>query len=209
MTPQRILMSPEAGVEGVPTLEELVTIPLAELEALRSSAEQAAASSASAAEAEERLRLSERRFDDELSERSRKAEEWERACKGALKEKELAAALAGRSLVPGAAPQLVRLWRDELEVIDDAGRLRVSDRDGRTVSEAVGAWLSSADYAHFSRPTSRGGTAPPGDARSTAPGSAPCPARNLGEVALNRWREAARADHSPAGGPIGLGRRLS
>ncbi len=175
MTPQRILKSPEAGVEGVPTLEETITIPLAELEALRASAEQASASEASAAEARERLRLVERRFDDELSERSRKAEEWERACKGALKEKELAAALSGRSLVPGAAPQLVKLWREELEVIDDGGRLRVSTRDGRNVSDAVGAWLSDAEYAHFSRPTSRGGTAPPGDARSKAPGPPPSP----------------------------------
>src|SRR3954470_11845632 len=66
-----------------------------------------------------------------------KAAEWERAFKSALRDRELATALAGRPLVPGAVPQLIKLWRDEFDVHEDRGEFKVSARDGRGVGQAV------------------------------------------------------------------------
>jgi hypothetical protein len=211
MTPYRILLNPDDGGEGELASDPMVSIPASELDALRLAASGPArpadAGAGAGAEAEERLRAIERRYDEELSRLARKAEQWEGACKAALREKELAAALAGRPLVPGAATQLIKLWRDELSVIDEADGPRVTSRDGRPVAEAVASWLSGPEYAHFSRPSSRGGTTPPGDSRST--GSAPprSTPRTLGDAVLDRWRVASQASRHDPAGPIGLARR--
>lgn len=215
MTLYRILHDPGADAAGsAPTPEpagadapaeadaDLVSLPRAELEALRAAA---SASASRTLEADDRLRRQAERHAEELAAKERRLADWERSCKAALREKELATALAGRPLVPGGAAQLVSLWRDELEVIDEAGRLRVVSRDGKPVAEAVAAWLGSPEYAHFCRASSRGGTAAPGDARSAAPGPPPGPPKTLGEAALLRWREAAAGPGPEA--PIGLGRR--
>ncbi|RUL89606.1 hypothetical protein [Tautonia sociabilis] len=207
MTPHRILLNPEAGeggaTAGAATAREAGPGPEAPDPGSASDPSPADASRA----AEERLRTLERRFDEERSRLARKAEDWERACKTALKEKELAAALAGRPLVRGAAAQLIALWRDELEVVDEADRLRVRSRDGRSVEDAVASWLAGPDYSHFVRPASRGGTAPPGDSRSASSAPAASPPRTLGETVLQQWREAVQASRRELGVPIGLGRR--
>ncbi|QDV38274.1 hypothetical protein [Tautonia plasticadhaerens] len=207
MTLYRILLNPDQGEGGEPAGDEMVSISASELEALRLASGGAARPSDAAAEAEDRLREAERRHDEELSRLAKKAERWEGAFKAALKEKELAAALAGRPLVPGAAAQLIKLWREELSVVDEADGPRVAARDGRPVAEAVASWLSGPEYAHFSRAGSRGGTAPPGDSRSSATGPQPSPPRTLGEAVLDRWREAAQAARRDPAAPIGLGRR--
>lgn len=211
MTLYRILLNPDQGGEGELAGDEMVSIPAEELAALRLAASGASrpsdAEAEAEAEAEERLRATERRYDEELSRLAKKAERWEGAFKAALKEKELAAALAGRPLVPGAASQLIKLWREELSIVDEAEGPRVASRDGRSVAEAVSSWLSSPEYAHFSRAASRGGTAPPGDTRSAATAPSPPPPRTLGEAVLDRWREAAQAARRDPAAPIGLGRR--
>lgn len=207
----RILLDPEPIDEGSPVVEEMIQISSTELKALRDAIAKAAmdaeAGSRAAVRAAERNQADDHLRDEEITRATRKAEDWERAFKAATREKELASALAGRSLVQGAAPQLIKLWRDELEVIDEGGTLKVVSRDGRPVIEAVNSWLTSAEYAHFSRPSSRGGTTPPGDSRSTAmPPSAPSP-KNLGEAVLMRWRDAIHASRQDPGAAIGLGRR--
>jgi len=146
---------------------------------------------------------------EQLEQRDRKAQEWERAYKAVLKEKELATALSGRALVPGGAAQLIKLWRDDLEVIDENGRTRVTARDGRGVEQAVAAWLASPEYAHFLRPSSMGGTTPRGDSRTARPGAPPSPPNNLGEAVLRRWRQEAAATPANGDDAIGLGRRSS
>src|SRR5205823_1195055 len=120
--------------------DDLVTIPRSELLALRASRER-----------QEELAC-------EASDRARKASDWERACKEAIRDRELATALAGRPLVPGSASQLIQLWRDDFDVIEVAGELRAVSRDGRPVMKAVIDRLSEPEYAHFSPPTSRGGS---------------------------------------------------
>ena len=85
----------------------------------------------------------------------------ERAYEAALVDRELLAALAGRPLVESATPQLLKLWRDEVETYQEGGELKVrSRRDGQAVHAAVDDWLDRPEYAHFSRSLSRGG--PPG-----------------------------------------------
>lgn len=203
----RILLNPDAVEEGIPNADEMITISATELEALRAAAALAAKDAeGAAARAAERTRAIEHLRDEEVARLTKKAEDWERAFKTTMKEKELATALAGQSLVPGAAAQLVKLWREDLEVIDEAGRIRVASRDGRNVSEAVNAWLTGAEYAHFRRPSSRGGTTPPGDSRSTATAPASPPPRNLGDAVLARWREAIQGSRQDPDAPIGLGR---
>lgn len=138
----------------------------------------------------------------------RTAADWERAYRSAVVDRELATELAGRPLRPGAAAQLVRLWRDELELVEESGRERVVSRDGRALAKAVEEWLSSPEYGHFREPTSRGGGASRGPSRPGGGGmEPPAPAsRTLGEAVLREWRQSQST--SRAGGPgLGLVRR--
>ena len=96
----------------------------------------------------------------DLAARDRRVAELEQTCKSAVRERELATALAGRPLVAGAAAQLIRLWRDDFDVYEEGGAYKVSAKDGRTVGQVVGDWLTSSEYSHFCLPTSRGGTVP-------------------------------------------------
>jgi hypothetical protein len=140
-----------------------------------------------------------------------RAEALQRAYRGAIKERELATALAGRPLVAGGAAQLITLLRDEVDVVEEDGRFRVVTRDGKPLARAVADWLASEEYAHFCRPAPRVGTAVPGAglnrAAATPAGAAPAP-RTLGEAAVQHWRESA--SQAPGGSrPIGLHRRRS
>ena len=144
--------------------------------------------------------------DVEASSRARRVEELERGFKAAVLDRELATALAGRSLVPGAAAQLIKLWRDDFDVYEEGGEYRVAARDGRPVAKAVAERLADAEYAHFSPPSSRGGAGVRGSGR-TAVSGAPASPRTLGEAALQRWREAALVRTDPSSAPIGLRRR--
>jgi hypothetical protein len=139
----------------------------------------------------------------ELAEQQRQACEWERSYKRALRDLELATALAGSPLVPGAAAQLIKLWRDDFDVYEERGALKVASRDGRAVAQTVAERLAMPEYAHFCQATSRGGSATPGGPRSGQLGH-PTPApQTLGEAAIRRWREGAgRQDEGAA--PIGL-----
>jgi hypothetical protein len=123
-------------------------------------------------------------------------------------ERDLAAALSGRALVPGAVAQLVRLWRDEFRLVDQDGARRVVASDGRALPTVVAERLASAEYAHFCQPSSRGGSARTGGTRPSPDGPDPDPAppRNLGEQALRRWLDAAPRPGDVAG-PIGLSHR--
>lgn len=141
-----------------------------------------------------------------LAELDRKVEHWQGAYKAAVRDRELATALAGRPLVPGAASQLVRLWRDDLEVIEEEGKVRVVSRDGRPVQKAVADWLSSPEFAHFRAPTTRGGTRPPSESRGPTHPSTPAGPRTLGENVLQQWRATSTGPTNPST-PVGLGRR--
>jgi hypothetical protein len=181
--------------------DQLVTISRWELEALRERAKGIAAGAVMEPESTPSLPKSTNR-EDEV--RDRKAAEMERAFKAAIRDRELATALAGRPLLPGAAVQLIKLWRDDFDVIEEGGEFLVSARDGRPVAKAVGERLSEAEYAHFSPPSSRGGASAKGSGRSMSVESMP---RTLGEAVLRQWREAASTKQDPASGPIGLRRR--
>lgn len=195
MSRYRLLLSPEPGLEGVVPAEEepgreapRAVDPAAELRA----------------QFEALLRERDAAHARELSERERKAAEWERSYKGALRDLELATALAGRPLVPGAAAQLIKLWRDDFDVYEEQGALKVASRDGRPIGQAVAERLAAPEYAHFCQPTSRGGTAQPGAARPASAGPVDLTPRTLGEAAILRWREGAERQQAGAATPIGL-----
>lgn len=138
----------------------------------------------------------------ELAEQQRRASEWERSYRSALRDVELATALAGRPLVPGAAAQLVKLWREDFDVFEERGATKVAARDGRSVAQTVAERLAAPEYAHFCQPASRGGSATPGSRPGSSSPVSPAP-RTLGEAAIARWRESAgRQDEGAA--PIGL-----
>ena len=213
----RILLNPEDVEGGSASRDEVVTVSRREWEDLVARAGVGADPSADAVPvaaapaARERIealsREREEAHDRELAVRDRKVADWERAFKTALKEKELAAALAGRPLVPGAASQLIKLLRDEFDVFDDDGEFRVAARDGRPVSKAVGEMLAAPEFGHFCRPSSRGGTAVQGTNRPLAGAGGPPPPRTLGEAAVYRWREASAVRAGDPSAPIGLRRR--
>jgi len=207
MSTYRILKAPD-GEGGIAPPEEVVTISRAELEGLRAKAGLVPSGPESERGPEEAAAVLEAReaaHARELAERDRKAAEWERAFRGALRDREVATALVGRPLIPGAAAQLMKLWREEFDVHEDGGEFKVVDRQGRPAAKAVDAWLSGPDYAHFCRPSSQGGTAARGGGRPATPPPAPAP-KTLGEAALVRWQEAAARVAGPSA-PVGLGRR--
>lgn len=73
----------------------------------------------------------------------------ENAYRSAILERELAKVLADRQLVVGASAQLIRLWRDDLDVYEDNETFKVRARDGRSVAQAVTDWLLAEEYSHF------------------------------------------------------------
>jgi hypothetical protein len=68
----------------------------------------------------------------------------EEAYKSALIDREIATALAGWDLVPGAMSQLIKAWRGEFLALDDGDEIRVRTRQGWTVAHAVADW-----FRHF------------------------------------------------------------
>lgn len=156
-----------------------------------------------ATDEEARLRL--RAIETAHAEQSQRTAALERAYRGAVLERDLANELAGRPLVPGAAAQLVKLWRDDFDVIDDGTGARVVSRDGRPVGQVVAERLASPEYAHFCPSGPRGGTA----ARGPGPvvgATGPSLPKNLGEAAIRRWLEGATR-MGDGSAPVGLHRR--
>ena len=185
----QILMAPEGEEGGGAATDEVVTVPRAEFEALQA----LAASASSPAEA---IQARDAAHAREIADRDRKAGDLERAYRSALRDREIATALAGKPLVAGAAAQLIQLWRDDFDVVDDGAKVRILARDGRGVEQAVADRLAGPEFAHFCLPNSRGGTGARGQNRSATPAPPPAGPRTLGEAAVVRWRDA-----SPAPGP--------
>ena len=203
----------DLGDGGPVPADDLVTIPRAELEALRARFEAAPEPTDRPRDpgrsAEAKAGVPDRGADPELAgelaSRDRRLVELERTCRSAVRDRELATALAGRPLVSGAASQLLKLLRDDLDVYEEDGGYKVAAKDGRTVSQAVNQWLASPEFSHFCLPTSRGGTGARGANRPVAD-AAPTGPKNLGEAAVMKWREAAASRPDNLLKPIGLRR---
>jgi hypothetical protein len=184
---------------------EFVTISRVELEDLRAKAAEGSSSgldSRTRSEFAEAIQAREAAHARELVAREQKSTDLERAYKAALRDRELATALAGKPLVPGAATQLIKLWRDDFEVVDEDGSIRIMARDGRGVDQAVAERLAGPEFAHFCLASTRGGTGSKGQNRSAEPGPKPLGPKNLGEAILIQWREVAsrtQASMTPAG----------
>ena len=142
----------------------------------------------------------------ELAARDRKVAELERAYRAALRDRELATALAGKPLVAGAAAQLIKLWRDDFDVYEEDGEYRVTARDGRAVDQAVAERLAGAEYAHFCLPSSRGGAGAKGPSQSAARPPPPPAARRpwARRSSCSGARQSATRVRRPSQ-PIGLG----
>lgn len=183
---------------------DVVTIPRAELEALRSTA----AGRDLAATADDATSRREETLARELSARDAKVTDLETAYRRAICDRELATALAGRPLVAGAAAQLIKLWRDDFDAYEESGEYRVSARDGRTASRWVDDRLVGPEFAHFCIPSSRGGVGAKGLSQAGAADGTSSPgARTLGEAVVTRWRESLTSQPGPAQGQAGWGRR--
>lgn len=142
----------------------------------------------------------------ELAERDLRLVELERSCKAAVRDRELATALAGKALVPGAVVQLIKLWRDEFEAYDDGGQYKVASRDGRALGQVVNEWLTSPEYSHFSLPSSRGGASVREASRPASTTTVQSSPKNLGESIVMKWREETVTRPSNLLKPIGLRR---
>ena len=199
----------EADTAG-PMTDEVVTISRAELEELRSraagNAELAPRIDDARAEWAEVLKTRDAEHSRAIAANEQRASSMERAYKAALLDRELATALVGKPLVPGAAAQLICLWRDSFEVIDDDGSIQVVSLEGRNVGQAVADRLAGPEFAHFCLPSSRGGTGHRGQSRSATPAPVPPAPRTLGEAVVHQWREASPRTGAAAGS-AGWGRR--
>lgn len=198
--------APEEDATEAASPDELLTISRWELDALRAKAAGAPARALSETMEAVTTHPAPHPAAREEDARDRRAAELERAYKAAVRDRELATALAGRPLVPGAAAQLIKLWREDFDVHEEGGELRVTARDGRPVARAVVERLAEAEYAHFCPPTTRGGAIPKGTGRASGPAVTAAP-KTLGEAALLRWHESATMRTDPSAGPIGLRRR--
>ena len=187
------------GAAGALAPADSVTISRAELEALRQLAATAAAPAAPEPRGVDSLMAR------ELAARDRRLAELETAFKAAVRDRELATALAGKPLVAGAATQLIKLWRDEFDAYEDGGGFKVASRDGRTVAQTVNEWLGAAEFSHFCLPTSRGGVGVRDVNRPSSATVATAP-KTLGEAVVLKWREESAAKSSNALTPIGLRR---
>jgi hypothetical protein len=211
---------PDQGDVSPAAADGFVTIPRAELEALRARLDAASALAdrpgepgrqddpagrPTGPEADPQDRGPDPELIREIASRDRRLAELEHACRSAVRDRELATALAGRPLVSGAAAQLLKLWRDELDVYEEDGAYKVAAKDGRSVAQAVTEWLASTEFSHFSLPKSRGGTGARGANRPVSDG-APAGPRNLGEAIVMKWRDAAAARPDNLLKPIGLRR---
>ena len=197
----------EIGVAGLG--DEVVTISRAELDELRALA-LSAAGPALSGRSDEPAREAARREEalaKELAARDRKVADLESAYRRALRDRELATALAGKPLVSGAAGQLIKLWRDDFDVYEESGEYKVAARDGRTVAQWVAERLGGGDYAHFCLPSTRGGAGAKGLSQSGEAGGAASAAKTLGEAVISQWRESAASRVAPAPGLAGWGRR--
>jgi hypothetical protein len=202
----------EGADDGSPACE-FVTIPRAELESLRARL-QAAQSSTGSVPGLPADHDGEGRPDGARSVRAdapnvgpdRRLAELERSCRAAVRDREIATALAGRPLVSGAAAQLIRLWRDEFDVFEGDSGFEVATRDGRTVARAVTDWLESPEYAHFCLPNSRGGTGARDASRPASLVTAHGAPKNLGEAVVMKWRDESVARTETLLKPIGLRR---
>ncbi|MCA1685985.1 MAG: hypothetical protein LC745_08385 [Planctomycetia bacterium] len=200
----------DGGEAGPAPSGDYVTISRAELDALRARAESAVRPDDTEEPAPRRTdavtRGREAQAARESAERDRRVAELEQTCKAAVRERELATALAGRPLVAGAAAQLIKLWREDFDVYEEGGAYKVSSHDGRPVGQVIGDRLASSEYSHFCLPTSRGGTGAR-DANRPSSGSAPAAApKNLGESIVMKWRDESAARPNNLLKPIGLRR---
>lgn len=191
--------------------EEFVTISRKELEALKSGNLPATmASSVDQQSISEPLHQTDRTSlegigskTDVNQQEAIKTAALERIYRTAILERELATALAERPLVAGSVGQLIKLWRDDLDVYEEDGTIKVSARDGRSVTEAVADWLSAPAFSHFCLASSKGGAGAKGLVASQRP--SPSTSRSLGDEILRQWKEATPNPISSGGRP-GWGR---
>jgi hypothetical protein len=209
----QILRSPDSESEGSLVANEFVTISRAELDELRARAAEIMApridpndSPVTRLELAEAIQARVVTAERDVIASEQKSADLERAYKAALLDRELATALVGKPLVPGAASQLIKLWRDDFEVVDEDGEIQVRSRDGRSVGQTIESRLAGPEFAHFCLPPSRGGTSSRGQNRSSEPEPKPASPKNLGEAILIRWRETASRPQASLI-PSGWGRR--
>lgn len=120
-----------------------------------------------------------------------------RKCLNLAKERALALAISGESLIPGVTDQLLTLLKDRV-IAEEAGEheIRVMSRDGRSVTEAVKEWLASPEFRHFRPAGNRGGVLRKSETtlNEGSPGFTPEPpqARSLNDLVIERWKNRTR-----------------
>jgi hypothetical protein len=196
---------PEIGASE--SIDEVVTIRRVELEELRALARGSSRAFRDEGRGDDAAARREEAMTKELAARDRKVAALDSAYRKALRDRELATALAGKPLVAGAAGQLVQLWRDDLDVYEEAGEYKVAARDGRPVPQWVADRLGGPEFAHFCLPVSRGGSGARGLSQSGGSGRDAPEALTLGEAVISQWRESAAARVARSPGSAAWGRR--
>ncbi len=107
--------------------------------------------------------------DKDLADGAQKLRETETKFKATTRDRELAVELAKHKLTDGSAAQLMKLWKDDLVVVEDGDVFRVQTRDGKPVERFVTENLAHKDYDKFVASTGKGGAPPNKSDNSPAP----------------------------------------
>lgn len=148
-----------------PLIEELTALRLEKMEREAEAKRQAEASRIAESErlaSAGKLKELMDRYEQDRKASEEKARQAEAKFRQTVLERELAAALAGQKIRPGTADQLMKLWRDDFEVIDANGRYEVRSKDLKTPAQVAAERLASPEWDHFVPAEHRGGANPGG-----------------------------------------------
>jgi hypothetical protein len=197
------------------TTQQLVTIPLEQLQAFTSvqarladmeaaqRAQQETAQQEQArilaqkGEVENALRMLRDQSEQTLNTERQKFLQIEERAKRFALDGELSRALTAHNLVQGGAEQLSQLWRTQFVVDAQGDSFSVRTPTFQSVNEFVSQQLSRPEYAHFLRASTNGGTAT-GQTIQTAqtPPASPTPTpqpKNMGEAVILHMQSLQKA----------------
>jgi hypothetical protein len=146
--------------------------------------------------------------DADLAKAHEKARDAEDRAKRTTRDRELALALAGQNLRPGAAKHLTKLLSDDLEAVPDSdGGYTVRSKDRRSVADFITDTLKQPDYDAFVSSTARTGVTPGGGTHSApTPETPTTPAmpKNLGEAIMGAYTAVRSAPDNSTSSPRGF-----
>jgi hypothetical protein len=197
------------------TTQQLVTIPLEQLQAFTSvqarladmeaaqraqheaAQQEQARILAQKGEVENALRMLRDQSEQTLNAERHKFIQIEERAKRFALDNELSRALTAHNLVQGGAEQLSQLWRSQFVIEAQGDTFSVRTPTFQSVNEFISQQLARPEYAHFLRASTQGGTATGQTIQAAqTPPASPTPAaqpKNMGEAVILHMQSMQKA----------------